>query len=333
MKSVIIGIHGLGNKPPRDLLQSWWLRSIREGLQNYGSGNLKFEFDMAYWADVIHPVPLDPYITNPDAPLYLEEPYTPGGTVKKEDPSQLIRDVLKYLEKQMDRIFLNDDMTINFRNVTDKLIHLYFSDLERYYGEKCVPASDQDCSAREAIQQRLLRKLRQYRGYRIMLIAHSMGSIVSYDVLSSLDASGRIQTLVTLGSPLGLPIIVGRIHETGKKRGSESAHPAVPESIVESWINMADLRDRIALDQSLADDYSANSRGLVAEDKSVFNDYAVNGKANPHKSFGYLRTPEMAETITGFIEQGRSRYYRAYLALADKITSGLRSAARSFKGD
>lgn len=333
MKSVIIGIHGLGNKPSPDLLEDWWLKSIREGLRNAGRGDLKISFDLVYWADVIHPVPLDPDITDRDDPLYLEERYQPGGTVKREDPSPLVKDMLKYLEDQIDRIFLNDDMTINFRNVTDKLIHLYFSDLEAYYGENCVPAAGRDCSAREAIQQRLADKLQQYQGYRIMLIAHSMGSIVAYDVLSGLPASNRIHTFVTLGSPLGLPIIVGRIYEAGRKKGLENLLPAVPENITDAWINMSDFRDRIALDHSLSDDYAANSHGLIAEDKPVFNDYEMNGKANPHKSFGYLRTPEMAEIIATFIEEGRDHFYKKYISLAYRFSSALRAAVRSISQD
>ncbi len=32
MTSVIVGIHGLANKPDRQTLSKWWETSIREGL-------------------------------------------------------------------------------------------------------------------------------------------------------------------------------------------------------------------------------------------------------------------------------------------------------------
>ena len=331
MKSVIIGIHGLGNKPSEEILEKWWRASILEGLRKSGRTGLEVPFDLVYWADVIHPVPLDPDISDKDDPLYLDERYTPGGLIQKEEPSSFLKEFINYIGVQMDRIFLNDDMTINFKNVTDKLIHLYFSDLETYYSENCIPAVDQDCSAREAIQKRLFQKLEQYRGYRILLIAHSMGSIVAYDVLSSLSGPCCIHSFITLGSPLGLPIVVGRIPADRRKKGMENLLPSVPESITGSWINISDYRDRIALDHSLSDDYSENSRGLKARDVYVFNDYEMNGKANPHKSFGYLRTPEVAEAIIKFTEEGRGRFHKGYLYLADRISTGIKAISGAFR--
>jgi len=325
MKSVVIGIHGLGNKPPEKLLRSWWLESIQEGMVKAGKAGPDVPFDLACWADVIHPTPLDPFIKDKDDPLYLDEHYTAGGLKKKEKASSLMADVLKYIEGQMDRIFLNDDLSINFRNVTDKLIHHYFSDLEAYYGEKCIPAIGQDCSAREAIQHRLISKLEQYRGYRILLVAHSMGSIVAYDVLSELAGKYPVHTFVTIGSPLGLPVIVGRISAARKSRGLGILKPPVPECITESWLNMSDIRDRIALDHTLADDYLENSRGLGVRDKYVYNDYEMDGKPNPHKSFGYLRTPEMADVITEFLADGRGRIHQGCRYLFSRVFAGIKA--------
>lgn len=324
MKSVIIGIHGLGNKPPEKLLKSWWLSSIREGFARYGKSKLDVPLDMAYWADVIYPALLDPDVTNRNDPLYLDEIYTRGGKLKAEESSPLLKEFLVYIGNQIDRIFLNDDMSINFRNVTDKFIHHRFSDLAKYYGENCVPAVDRDCSAREAILNRLTRKLEQYKGYRILLIAHSMGSIVSYDVLSEMAGKNQVHTFITIGSPLGLPVIVGRISALRKAAGLKDFKPAVPEGIRESWVNMSDLRDRIALDHTLKDDYQANSRGLLPRDVYVFNDYEMDGKPNPHKSFGYLRTPEIVEIIDEFQEGGRGRLFKAFRYIASRIFPGFK---------
>src|SRR5207344_1882409 len=64
-------------------------------------------------------------------------------------------------------------------------------------------------AAQDAIRERLREPLRtaHAKGRPIMLIAHSMGSIVAYDVLRTADRSLpglRIAHFVTLGSPLGL---------------------------------------------------------------------------------------------------------------------------------
>ena len=40
----------------------------------------------------------------------------------------------------------------------------------------------------------------------------------------------------------------------------------------------------------------------------VHNDYESNDIENPHKSYGYLRTPEMAYIIEEFLQRGRNRF-------------------------
>lgn len=76
-----------------------------------------------------------------------------------------------------------------------------------------------------------------------------------------------------------------------------------PEGVFNKWVNFSDIRDLIALDYKLGDDFAPNSKGVKCEDKLVTNTYTVNGIANPHKSFGYLRTPEFIEVLVEFIKQ------------------------------
>ena len=43
MSKIIIGIHGLGNKSRKALLEEWWKASIEEGLINIGKTNINYE--------------------------------------------------------------------------------------------------------------------------------------------------------------------------------------------------------------------------------------------------------------------------------------------------
>jgi hypothetical protein len=84
-KQIILGIHGMGNKPPKDTLTLWWLNSMREGLARIGKKRLNIPFELAYWADVLYDKPLDPSITDPAHALFNPEPYTevkPGQVVR-----------------------------------------------------------------------------------------------------------------------------------------------------------------------------------------------------------------------------------------------------------
>ena len=116
-----------------------------------GRERLSIPFETAYWADVIHPVPLDPEIQDRDDLLFIDEPYRPGGATGSGAPSPLLADLMRFLETQIDRIFIREDGSINFRSVTDKVIHHFFADLEAYFLE----GRDEDKSTREVIQSRL----------------------------------------------------------------------------------------------------------------------------------------------------------------------------------
>ena len=46
----------------------------------------------------------------------------------------------------------------------------------------------------------------------------------------------------------------------------------------------------------------SNAEGVKPVDFEVYNTYEINGDHNPHKSYGYLRTPELAEAIRDFLK-------------------------------
>jgi triacylglycerol esterase/lipase EstA (alpha/beta hydrolase family) len=57
----------------------------------------------------------------------------------------------------------------------------------------------------------LAETLVKHRRKKILLIAHSMGSIIAWDVLTKMVPQIKIHTLVTIGSPLGNPVVRSRI--------------------------------------------------------------------------------------------------------------------------
>jgi len=302
MEKIIIGIHGLGTKPPRMLLKRWWRKALKEGLNRISQPKLSVPFEMVYWADIVHEKSEKPWIMNKDNPLYLDEPYRKAvpAAPKKEKP--LRSAVYKYLENQLDKIFLNKDLSMNLEGVTDKILSRYFQDLNLYYSG--------GPEVRQAIQKRLLHSLETHQDKDILLISHSMGSIIAYDALTGDGKDYGIHTLVTIGSPLGLPVVVGRIFAAQKQADPKSAVLRAPENISNSWYNFSDLEDNVALDHTLADDYKANSAGVRAQDIDVYNDYEMNGLRNPHKSYGYLRTPELSEIINNFLESEQLPWYK-----------------------
>jgi hypothetical protein len=308
VSKVIIGIHGLGNKPPKKILKKWWNKSIREGLRAIGHSRLFLNFELVYWADFLHPVPLNPKIKDKKASSYLKEPYLPAHKFETKKPSKLRQKFLDYLEKQMDKIFLKDDLSINFSSVSDMIIHRFFYDLDSYYSQTYITLNGKVQLVKDIIREQLAQTLRKHKNKEIMLIGHSMGSIIAYDVLTYTAPQIKINTFITIGSPLGLPIIMSKIASEQKRQLVKKAKVSTPENVARNWFNLSDLSDRVAINYTLGDDFDENMNRVRAIDKVVYNNYEYNGKRNPHKIYGYLRTPEMAEIIHDFFNQDRNKF-------------------------
>jgi len=283
MSRIIIGVHGLANKPKRATLDQGWRQSIIEGLKrNCGRTNDEIAFEGVYWADRVYPEPV--------ADAENREPYLPApgsGPLPTYDDGWL-DDVIAGLG---DLWSVPIDAAKNYfgwNTVADRLLELKLKDLYLYYT---------DAAKRDELRGLLRAALLSHREKRIMVVAHSMGSIIAYDVLRRMgreDPNFRLDHFVTIGSPLGLPHVKHKIYE-------ENDLVRTP-SCVAKWTNFADRRDPVAFDVHLAEDYAANDRGVRVEDDLIINGYrGRDDHPNYHKSYGYLRAPEVSKLIRTFI--------------------------------
>lgn len=320
MKKIIIAIHGLGNKPPKALLQKWWLTAIKEGWKRSGKMDKDIPLELVYWADIFHHLAMDPKIKDKENPLYLDEPYLSGPPTNDEKKPSIKSKIYTYIENQLDRVFLNEDLSINFSSVTDQFIHHFFSELEAYYSDENTGETNANRQARKEIQNRFLQVITKYKGYDIMLIAHSMGSIIAFDVLTRKLRDFSIDTFVTMGSPLGLPMIVSRVFKDIKKDDFDVERLKVPDCIKQAWFNLSDSEDKVAMDRKLSRDFTSNAFGTGIVDMLVNNDYEWNEEKNPHKSYGYLRSKEMIEIIDEFLSRKSNNWItRQFQSALNKI--------------
>jgi Lecithin:cholesterol acyltransferase len=282
-ESILIGIHGLKNKPAKDLLARWWAQSLAEGLQRNHGLTSSLTFELVYWADVQYPAP------TPE--VELDNPYIKAdgqGPLRRYDGSALDK-VRAIAEKWGGRTIDKGKDLIGLSPQVDRLLGMAFDDLRDYYWDPDV---------RTQIRARLASALQQHHDKRVCLIAHSMGSIIAYDVLRTLERqSPTIDHFVTLGSALGLPIVTQHIRD-------EFSKSTVPQQ-VKQWTNLADPGDKVALDCSLADDYRSAPGAVRVQDVLVCNDYVDRiGKNDQHNSYGYLRTPELSDILRRFLTAG-----------------------------
>ena len=325
MKKVIIGIHGLGNKPPKYLLEKWWKASLAEGLESIGINKNLPVFEMVYWADYLHDKPLNKGEKDKDNPYFLRESYNKAPQNFKIKQHSLRRKTFNFLSNQLNRIFLNEDNTLNYSFITDMILKNFFKDLEVYYNDDCKDKNDLTCKVRDLVRNRLVQTIKKYKNYDIMIIAHSMGSIIAFDVLNFLIPTMKINTLVTMGSPLGLPIVISKIAAEQKIKANDKSIISTPPGLTKMWYNFADIRDRVALNYKLVDDFSENKNGVRPIDFFVYNNYEMNGDNNPHKSFGYLRTPEFSKILSDFIGEKKPFFGKILFEKVKEMVKAVRN--------
>ncbi len=278
MSKVIIAIHGRSNKPASNVLTESWKKSTREGLKkNLGENLGSTPLEMAYYADVCFqtPEPTDPYVT------------AQRGALREYRPTLLDRirgRAGDWLDNPLDWI---EERSGIFSSFAKDITRSMLEDLGKYYNEKRF---------RDGIQAPLRNLLEQHGNDDIFLISHSMGTIVAYDVLREIGREPRfrgvtVDHFVTMGSPLGLTPVKGQILIKDSRR------LRTPSVVTKSWINFSDPDDLVCLDSHLGDDYASNSSGISPTDQMICNDFPD----NPHKSYGYLRTPEFSRHIDSFL--------------------------------
>lgn len=318
MSKIIIGVHGLGNKPEKQLLERWWKLSIKEGLRRIGIYFLPFKFRLVYWADLIYDKPL---VEGGEAPYKLIEKYIPAKCLYKNHSHKIRQKLLDVLEWNMDKVFLKKDLSIHYEGVSNTIIRKYFRELEVYYSETLKDKNGKDVLAKELIRLKLFKVLKKVKRKNIFVIGHSMGSIITYDVLTLLLPNQKIDTYATMGAPLGLPVIMAKNAVEQKAHGFSGEKLTTPPGVIHNWFNFSDLEDVIAMNYNLADDYNANRNGVSAIDYQITNDYQINGEINPHKSYGYLRTPEFAGSVYEFLLRDRTKLYVSIISFINKMIS------------
>jgi len=154
------------------------------------------------------------------------------------------------------------------------------------------------CEIREVLKMQL-RPLFE-AGEKILLIGHSLGSVIAYDTLWELSHEeklpGKVDLFLTIGSPLGMRYVKRRLqgaHEKGPRR--------YPLNI-RRWVNIAAVGDVTALDRVLADDYQEMLElGLIEsiEDhcRGIYNYFRNEEGLNVHRSYGYLVNPAVGKVV------------------------------------
>jgi hypothetical protein len=134
----------------------------------------------------------------------------------------------------------------------------------------------------------------------VLLIGHSLGSVIAYDTLWELShleqLPGKIDLFLTLGSPLGMNYVQRRL--MGADQKDKKQYP----NNIRHWVNISSVGDITALDREFRDDFSHMLEyGMVEsiEDHSeaIYNFFRNEEGLNVHRSYGYLVNPAVGYII------------------------------------
>lgn len=187
---------------------------------------------------------------------------------------------------------LGDHMPFLIPHIATERMEVHLHDLRRYVRDVNGIAAH----TRRMLKVQLQAAARSQRP--VLLIAHSMGSVIAYDSLWELSHEGhdhaQVDLLLTMGSPLGQRFIQNRL-----KGSTKSGYGRYPANI-RHWKNLAAVGDLTALDRQLANDFTEMLElGLVGtfEDQAITTHYRLNGELNVHAEYGYLVNEKTAHTI------------------------------------
>ena len=166
-------------------------------------------------------------------------------------------------------------------------------EMKRYFKNKNNIA----CDVRETLKQELRPILKNTN--KVLLIGHSMGSVIAYDALWELShiehLPGKID-LLTIGSPLGMNYVQHRL--IGNEYTGIKKYP----TNIRNWINISAEGDVTALDRIFSDDFGEMRELNIIESikdhcEGIYNFFHNDKGLNCHRSYGYLVNPAVGKVI------------------------------------
>ncbi len=270
----LIHVHGAGLQPP----EHDWLRlhdALLFGARAHG------ETDVAYYADLVTPsdeveVPAGPESQEP-VPHLLHPSVVAAGR-QHAAHTFLIR-----LAAAMGPLDHRSHHAAGDAGMPHAL-RTFYREVSGYLHGELVLA--------DGMRDRFRAAVRRHPG-PVVVLAHSLGSVVAYDVLGEAEFADRDLTLLTVGSPLGLGPTQDHLQAWQGRRPIE-----LPPG-VGRWRNFHAKGDPVAhgsFQEGLRDDFTPSNLIHATE---------VRNEAEWHHALpGYLQAPEVQDAVYVALEGG-----------------------------
>lgn len=155
------------------------------------------------------------------------------------------------------------------------------------------PNSNKTYQVRSELRERLTKDLKDASvgGGKVIIVSHSMGTMIAYDVLRNVADCPHVDTLITLGSPLGITEVQDEL------KALDAEKIDFPSNKLNRWVNIYDPLDPICgLDPRLNNDY------LQVNGKSVIDIKESNWGSWRHNINHYLSGKLLREQLITYLE-------------------------------
>ena len=285
-------------KPPADQHRRLLLRVLLAGLARVRPESQRYlqdhpeQFELISWTHAFYGSYRDIGLDIGGVERILDQPKASSADIREIDSS--LRRALRLWH------LFGDSVPLLSRIIARPDLKLTLQEVKRYL-ENGNGIAD---SIRAMLKEALLKAWRD--GDRVLLIGHSLGSVIAYDTLWELSqeakGQGEVELLLTFGSPLATRFIRKSIKGAGHPR--ETRYP----TNIRRWVNCSATGEMTALHSRLAPFFGAIVEVGAAESLvdlvDLYNHYRDDdGHLNVHKSFGYLVNATVATTIGDWLAQ------------------------------
>jgi hypothetical protein len=242
-------IHGLANKPAPNELRRIWLDALKVPMMDasgFDLGAVGVTDSFVYWADLFYdsPIPASEYESrNDELADSVQKKIGPGKDTWTDDLLQKMggNEGAEFEDAP------TDDSTDGYERIP--LPWILKKQLMSHFAKEAHDYLFNVNGIRDTIRARVIADFNQVpAGSRHVLVGHSQGTFIAYDVLTGIPGCKQIDGFLTLGSPLGIDEVQDRLVSN-----------TFPNKLIGDWVNVYDPFDAVArLDPKLANDFKKN---------------------------------------------------------------------------
>ena len=261
MQTHVTFFHGLANKPAKKELERIWLSALAatvDGDPGFDLGAVGVSASFVYWADLFYdnPIPASDYEAATSRSDEL------NVAVKKDFNQEEDNWETNLLMKLTDGEQALEDAPVDEKTDGYERIPIPWSIKKRLMKHFVKEAHDylfNTNGIQDTIRERVRVDFEAVSAEtRHVLVGHSQGTFIAYDVLTGMTNCKKIDGFLTLGSPLGIDEVQDKLTWSREK--------GFPSKLIGDWVNVYDPFDVVArLDPMLANDFKKNGKEAIID--------------------------------------------------------------------